>query len=336
MRWMLLSFLLATASAWAAPKAAPPVDDEKKTAAKHFYDTGTLLFDRGEFLDAAKEFERAYTEAPLPAFLYNVASSYDKGGERKKAVEFYRKYAASAPDAKDVGVARSRADVLEREMKELDAAKRNNAAPTQRPRPPVLPFVEPVTKYTFMTATDFDGVPYTLLGVGARKVYGFKVYSMALYVEDDPARTVFPKLAAQAGGSDLATLSRGDIANRWLVMSEFGKAALLHFVRNVSAKDTRDAYREALGDAANSSAPVELRRDVEAFLNLFDDVKDGDNITIRTTSKGEVFVTSKGVEKKGPTNLRLSHDIWDIWMGSKPVSPDLKKSLIDRIDTLGR
>jgi tetratricopeptide (TPR) repeat protein len=326
MRFVLLSWLMLT------PVLAAPPDEEKKTAAKHFYDTGALLFDRGEFLDAAKEFERAYGESPLPAFLYNIASSYDKGGERKKAVDAYRKYAAAAPDAKDVGVARSRADVLEREWKELEAAKQS----PKRAAPPPLPFVEPITRHTFMTGTQYDGVPYTLLGVGTRKVYGFKVYSMALYVEDDPARTVFPKLAAQAGGSDLATLQRGDIANRWLVMSEFGKSALLHFVRNVSAKDTRDAYREALGDSASKSAPAELLKDVDAFLNLFDDVKDGDNVTIRTTSKGEIIVETKGQVKRGPVNLRLSHDIWDIWMGSKPISADLKKSLIDRIDTLGR
>ena len=53
-------------------------------------------------------------------------------------------------------------------------------------------------------------------------------------------------------------------------------------------------------------------------------------------TSGEIIVEAKGQVKRGPTNLRLSHDIWDIWMGSKPISADLKKSLIDRIDTLGR
>jgi tetratricopeptide (TPR) repeat protein len=334
---MLMAWL-ACAPAFAAPKAAPTpgVDDEKKATAKRFYDTGTLLFERGEFVDAAKEFERAYGEAPLAAFLYNIASAYDKGGDRKKAVDFYRKYAAAAPGANDVGVARSRADVLEKEWKELEAAKRTAEGKTKRALPPNLPFVEPITKHTFMTAADYDAQPYTLLGVGTRKYYGYKIYSMALYVEDDPARALFTKLAAQAGGSDLATLQRGDIANRWLVMSEFGKAAQLHFVRNVSAKDTRDNYRDCLGETASSNAPTELRRDVDAFLNLFEDVKDGDDITIRTNSKGEIYVETHGKWKQGPTNLRLSHDIWDIWMGSKPVSADLKKSLIDRIDTLGR
>src|SRR5438045_8312761 len=157
MRLLLSSLLFISVTASAAPKAAP-VDDEKKTAAKHFYDTGALLFERGEFLDAAKEFERAYKEAPLPAFLYNIASAYDKGGDRAKAADAYRKYAAAAPDAKDVGVARSRADVLEREWKELESAKQS-AATARRARPPNLPFVEPITRYTFNTDLDYDGVP---------------------------------------------------------------------------------------------------------------------------------------------------------------------------------
>jgi tetratricopeptide (TPR) repeat protein len=332
------AILLAGLAMAATVAAAPPdkITDEQKAAAKRFFDAGTLLFDQGQFADAAKEFERAYAQAPLPAFLYNIASSYDKAGDRPKAAAAYRHYAQVMPNAKDVGVARARADVLEREWKELEAAKRSTAAPPRRQLPPPLPFVEPITRYTYQTLMQWDNEPYTLLGVGARKVYGFKVYAMALYVEDAPARAAFPKLAGEAGGSDHATLSRGDLANQWLVLSEFGKSAVLHFVRSVSAKDTRDAYREALGDDANDKAPSNLKRDAEAFLNLFDDVKDGDNLTIRTRSDGQIIVETHGKVKMGPKNLRLSHDLWDIWMGAKPISSDLKKSLIDRIDTLGR
>src|SRR3954467_12799476 len=107
--------LLACGTAMAAPPAAPEQDDEKTAAAKRFYETGTLLYDRGEFLDAAKEFERAYREQPKPALLYNIASSYDKGGDRAHAVENYRKYVATMPGAPDVASAKARADVLDRE-----------------------------------------------------------------------------------------------------------------------------------------------------------------------------------------------------------------------------
>ncbi len=319
--------------------AAHAADDEKTTAAKRFYESGTLLYDRGEFHDAAREFERAYREQPKPALLYNIASSYDKAGEGAKAVENYRKYVALMPGSPDVASARARADVLDREVKELAAAKAaaaHSAEQSKRNLPPPLPFVEPVTKYTYQTWIKLDGVPYTLIGAGARKVYGFKVYAMGLYLEDEPARKAFPELAARAGGSDHDSLARGDLAHEFVVLGDFGKAALLHFVRNVSGKDTRDAYREALGDDVSKDASPSLKRDAEAFLAMFDDIKDGENLTIRTRGIGQIIVEARGQTKVGPTNARLAHDIWDIWLGRKPISADLKKGMLDRIDTLGR
>jgi tetratricopeptide (TPR) repeat protein len=245
---LVLALALLGAPAWTAPQKA--ADDEKTTAAKRFYETGILLYDRGEFVDAAREFERAYQEQPRPPLLYNIASAYDKGGERKKAVDNYRKYVALMPSSPEVAEARARADVLEREQKELDAAKAAAARPAEARRniPPPLPFVETVTHYTYETWIKIDGVPYTLIGAGARKVFGFKVYAMGLYLEDEPARKGFPALAARAGGSDHDSLARGDLAHQFVVLGDFGKAAQLHFVRNVSGKETRDAYREALGD----------------------------------------------------------------------------------------
>jgi tetratricopeptide (TPR) repeat protein len=334
-----LMAVLACGTAMAGPPAAPRQDDEKTAAAKRFYETGTLLFERGEFLDAAKEFERAYREAARPELLYNIASAYDKGGDRKKAVENYRKYMSAMPNSPDVASSKARADVLDREAKELDAAKAAASRPAGEPKrqiAPPLPFVEPVTKYTYQTWIPVDGQPYTLIGAGARKVYGFKVYAMGLYLEDEPARKGFPALAARAGGSDHDSLARGDLAHQFVVLGDFGKAALLHFVRNVSGKDTRDAYREALGDDVGKNAPPDLKRDAEAFLAMFDDIKDGEDLMIRTSVGGHVIVEAHGQKKVGPTNARLAHDIWDIWLGQKPISADLKKGMLDRIDTLGR
>jgi hypothetical protein len=159
---------------------------------------------------------------------------------------------------------------------------------------------------------------------------------MALYAEYEAARRAFPSLAKQAGAVDQTSLMRGDLAHQFVVLGEFGKAAELHFVRNVTAKDTRDAYREALGDAVSDKVPEQLRRDAEAFLAMFDDIKDGEDVIIRTTPAGQVIVEAHGQKRQGPTNSRLAHDIWDIWLGIKPISDDLKKTLVDRIETLGR
>src|SRR5712692_10011567 len=119
---VVLAILLAAAGARAAPKPNP-AGDEKGAAARRFYEIGMLHYERGEFLDAAREFERAYGEQASPALLYNIGSAYDKAGERKKAVTAYRKYVETMPESKDVAAARARADILDRELKELDAAR---------------------------------------------------------------------------------------------------------------------------------------------------------------------------------------------------------------------
>ncbi|MEO6952365.1 MAG: chalcone isomerase family protein [Polyangia bacterium] len=324
-----------------AKKSPPAPIDSKVIAAKRFFETGEFLYNRGDFLDAAKEFERAYAEDARPRLLYNLASAYDKGGDRKKAVAAYRAYcdgkSEGQEDEQAKQLARARADVLQKELNELEAARAAALRPVeQRKLPPSLPYVEPVTKQTFQTMVEVDGKPYTMLGAGARKVSLFKVYAMALYVEDEPARKLFPAFAARAGGSDKETLMRDDLAFEFLILGEFGKMAQLRFVRAVTAKQTRDAYREALADDLSSAAPAQLKQDTEAFLALFDDVRENESVIIRTRADGMIVVELAGKRKPGPTNLRLSHDLWTIWLGHKPISSDLKKNLIDRIDTLAR
>lgn len=338
---VIVGLVIVAGVAAAKPKDTKP-GDENADLAKSYFKAGRDLFESGEFLEAAKQFERAYNKVPAEkAFLYNVANSYDKGGDRKNAVAWYQKYIEAVPDPKKVAQAKARVTVLEREMKELDAARgsSNGAAPTEKPAratPPALPFVEPVTKHTYQTWIPVDGKPYTMIGVGARKYMGFKVYGMALYVEDDAARAAFPKLAATAGGADHDTLVHSEQAFRFVVLGEFGKAAQLYFVRNVSAKDTRDSYRDSLPSTFAATASAQLKADGEAFLNLFEDMKDGELLVLRTTAEGQVVVEVHGKKKVGPNNARLTHDIWDIWLGLKPITTDLKKGLIDRIDTLGR
>src|SRR5687767_1822481 len=95
---------------WLMGSVAVAGDDDKKALAKKYFETGMVLYDRGDFLDAARDFERAYHESQLPAFMYNIASAYDKGGERAKAVTAYRKYAELSKDANEVSSAKKRAD----------------------------------------------------------------------------------------------------------------------------------------------------------------------------------------------------------------------------------
>ena len=338
---MRMLLVVATVLALVGRRRAAPPTTRRPPAAKRFYETGTLLYDRGEFLDAAKEFERAYREQPKPALLYNIASSYDKGGDRVHAVENYRKYVATMPGAPDVGVgqgarrrARARGEGAGGRQGGGVGASGRRAA---RNLPPPLPFVEPVTKYTYSTWIKVDGVPYTLIGAGARKVYGFKVYAMGLYLEDAPARKEFPALAAQRGRQRprfAGARRSGASVRRARRLRQVGAAALRALgqrqghARRLS-RSARRRRRHATRRPTSSATP---RRSSPCSTTS----RTARISTIRTTGAGQVIVEAHGQKKLGPTNARLAHDIWDIWLGQKPISSDLKKGMLDRIDTLGR
>jgi hypothetical protein len=332
MRLVVMGMLLAAVGAHAGDR----------TKAKVAYRKATQHFDLAEYGEALAAFKDAYREHEDATLLFNIAQCHRNLGDKAQALRFLRLYLVKEPKAANRGEVQAMIDNLEkaaaeeRERPVALAAPAPAPTPAPAPLPPALPFVEPVTRHAFQTVMPIEGTPYTLLGAGARKVSLWKVYAMGLYVEDAPARKGFARLAAQAGGADHDSLARGDLAHQYFVNGDFGKAALLHFVRPVAAKDTRSAYRDALGEAGSSRAPEDLKRDVEAFLALFDDVKDGEDLTIRTSADGQITVEARGQKRAGPKNVRLARDVWDIWLGGKPISADLKKSLLDRIDTLGR
>lgn len=313
-----------------AAALASPVRADESADAKKLFEGGNRLFEQGHFRDAAVEYGRAYQAQPLPDFVFNAASAYDKGGAREEAIAAYRRYLGLPQhDGKDDPSIKARIEVLERELAML-----MQSAPKHTP----LPFVEASTRHAFPTWTSIGGKDYLLVGAGARTVFGIKVYGMALYVEDEGARMAFPKLVARAGGADVPTLSRADQAQQFLMLGEFGKHALLHFERAVPAAKLRDAYRDTLSDDVGAKATAELRRDTEAFIALFDrDVKAGGEIHIHTDGDGMIFVRIEGgMTRTGPKNPRLAHDIWASWLGTSPVSSDLKQRLVERIDALGR
>ena len=305
--------------------------DDAAVAAKRFYDAGTKAFEAGRFREAAAEYERAFAAQPLPAFTYDVASAYDKAGASDEALAAYRRYLSlPAHDVKDEPAVRARIEVLER-AKVVPAPA--PVAPVA-PKRAVFPYVEPVTRHSFPTSMNIGDKDYALLGAGNMS----KIYSMALYVEDEPARAQFARLVAQAGGTDHASLFRNDQAPQFIVLGDFGKHAVFFFEKAMTVAKLRDIYRDALADDTKSSATPELRRDAEAFLALFDrDMKPGDELHLHTDADGEIFVhVGSGFTRTGPRNQRIVHDLWTAWLGPKPVTNELKSRLLDRMDSLAR
>jgi tetratricopeptide (TPR) repeat protein len=90
-------------------------EEEKKKAAREYFERAELLFDTGEFAQAAELFDLAYKESPHPVVLANVALSYDKAGRLPQAVTAYRDYLADQDDSE----IQSRLNELEMQVGEL-------------------------------------------------------------------------------------------------------------------------------------------------------------------------------------------------------------------------
>lgn len=57
---------------------------------------------------------------------------------------------------------------------------------------------------------------------------------------------------------------------------------------------------------------------------------------IATSSDGLISVTTTSVRVEGPRDPTLCIDLWNMWLGTKPISGDMKQSLVERIGVLGQ
>src|SRR5262249_17263500 len=139
------------------------------------------------------------------------------------------------------------------------------------------------------------------------------------------------------GGHDHARLTSGDHAQSFVMWGTFGKMAILHFVRDVDAGKIRGAFEEGLEEELSDKAPADLKAAAQAFLALFDkDLKEGQEIVLRPSADGKIELDIAGTKKSGPQSGRLARSVWGIWLGAKPISADLRRGLVERIDVLGK
>ncbi len=316
-----LAFVGALAPAWAK---APPKDD----LARQHYTAGMARYDVADFTGAVDEFKAGYAATSDPTFLYNIAQSYRQLRRFAEAADYYRRYLRLGDPGQ-----RANVEVLLEEVEQLRkkqaAAPPPPAPPGAPPRerrfPPGMPLVEPVTHSGYLTNVVSDGALYTLVGLGVRRMYGQPVHGMALYVEDAPARAALARRPA----------SGEDAARDFILGGEFGKIGQLHFVRGVAASALQKGYREALEPELPKSA--RMKKDLDRFIALFaGDVQENDDCLIRTSAKGEISVETRGARLKGPTNPELARAVWRIWLGPKPVAPELRKQLVNHFDAIAK
>jgi len=304
-------------------------DQGKKEQARKLYEEGMIRYDLRKYEEAITQFEEAYKVSPNPALLYNIAQAHRMAGHNAEAIGFYQNYLRRMPEPSNLAE-------VQQWIAQLQAAGPGTSEPKAPPLPPPAPYLEPRSKHNFLTRITHNGTGYVLTGVSFRSYLGFTVYGVGMYVQEEPARRAFPKLVQQAGGTELTQLRARDLAQNFVVLGEFGKLARMYFVRDVAAVKVRDAYRELLKDNLKSSVAPQLRQQTEQFLALFDrDMKTGEELLVMSDKSGLISVAVGDVKKDGPQSPTLAIDLWNLWLGPKPLTPELKQGLVERIATLG-
>ena len=171
--------------------------------------------------------------------------------------------------------------------------------------------VEPKSGEKF-AAKDGD---MSLLGVGVRTrtIARVKVYAIGLYVADS---ALAGPLKGKAGTPELY---------RELVTGDFTKKVVMKFLRDVSAEQIRNAFREAFkGTGVNA----------DVWLGYFSDTRSGQEFVIAWTPGVGLQTKVAGVDKPALNDKALASAVFGIWLGAKPIQDDIKNGLIARAGAL--
>ena len=195
--------------------------------------------------------------------------------------------------------------------------------------------VEPGSGQRFVSPLSFAGKPHTLVGTGLRKRDNGSAYAMALYVEDT-ARLSFPA-AYDRGNRTRAGLFAQNRAHNFFIWGHFSKLAVLRFLRGHSRQELQQQFSEPLAELLLEKSAPELRQDTLAFLSLLDvDLREGQELRLYTDDVGQIDVYIDGKKKSGPQNPKLARALWEIWLGFRPIQPQLRQSLLERLDVLAQ
>lgn len=180
-----------------------------------------------------------------------------------------------------------------------------------------------------------DGRPLVMMGQGARVKDGEKLYDMQMWIDEEDARRAFPALAMRASGRDKAHLTRGEHGPAFLVWGRFTKQAVFKFAKAVPAAAMRDEVKAGIAEEKD----VKDGKVAEALAALFDaDAEAGDEWVLTTRDNGEIELRTgagKDGKREAPQSPKLERALWNVWLGAKPLSVELRQRLIERLDTLG-
>lgn len=123
---VLLCLALSLLATFGSTALARKPTAKELAAAKASFKQGRAYYEAGAYSDAAKEYERAYSIAPLPDLLFNIAQAYRMQGDKPKAIAAYERYLAVVTEGAIAEEARTHIAALKLkiQMEESEVARR--------------------------------------------------------------------------------------------------------------------------------------------------------------------------------------------------------------------
>jgi len=97
---------------------------------------------------------------------------------------------------------------------------------------------------------------------------------------------------------------------------------VLHFVRDTTPGQIRDAFYEAL--------PSIDRGRLDLFSSHFGTPRNGQKVLLRWAPGGVLETTSAGEVKPPIADKTFAGAVFGIWLGEKPIQEDIKRDIVSR------
>ncbi|CAL2253544.1 unnamed protein product [Prunus armeniaca] len=200
---------------------------------------------------------------------------------------------------------------------------------------------EPATKVRFQTSLSLPGcsISLSLLGTGYREkvfaIIGVKVYAAGLYVN----QSILNSLNAWKGRS-AAEIQEDSSLFSTIFQSPLEKSLQIVLVRDVDGKTFWDALNDAISPRIKSPTPVDesalskfrsifqgqpLKKGTFIFLTWPDPLK----MLVCISADGLPSSVDAAIESE---NVALA--LFDVFFGDTPVSPSLKSSVVNGLESV--
>ncbi|KAI5332865.1 PREDICTED: chalcone [Prunus dulcis] len=200
---------------------------------------------------------------------------------------------------------------------------------------------EPATKVRFQTSLSLPGcsISLSLLGTGYREkvfaIIGVKVYAAGLYVN----QSILNSLNAWKGRS-AAEIQEDSSLFSTIFQSPLEKSLQIVLVRDVDGKTFWDALNDAISPRIKSPTPVD-----ESALSTFRSIFQGQPLKKGTfifltwpdPSKMLVCISADGLPSSVDAAIESENvalALFDVFFGDTPVSPSLKSSVVNGLESV--